>query len=71
MLLSSALVLGEFTIALLLLDMNMQTALYYISRTTPDAGVLFSTSSLAALLFAFLLLIILSSFALRRPRSRG
>ena len=70
MLLSSALVLGEFTIALLLLYTNMQTALYYISRTTPDAGVLFSTSS-AALLFAFLLLIILSFAGRRRRRSRG
>jgi putative spermidine/putrescine transport system permease protein len=70
MLLSSALVLGEFTIALLLLYTNMQTALYYISRTTPDAGVLFSTSS-AALLFAFLLLIILSFAGRRRRRGRG
>jgi putative spermidine/putrescine transport system permease protein len=70
LLLSSALVLGEFTIALLLLYTNMQTALYYISRTTPDAGVLFSTSS-AALLFAFLLLIILSFAGRRRRRGRG
>ena len=69
MLLSSALVLGEFTIALLLLYTNMQTALYYISRTTPDAGVLFSTSS-AALLFAFVLLLILA-YAGRRRRGRG
>jgi putative spermidine/putrescine transport system permease protein len=70
LLLSSALVLGEFTIALLLLYTNMQTALYYISRTTPNAGVLFSTSS-AALLFAFLLLIILSFAGRRRRRGRG
>ena len=69
LLLSSALVLGEFTIALLLLYTNMQTALYYISRTTPNAGVLFSTSS-AALLFAFGLLLILS-FAGRPRRGRG
>ncbi|HEY6277113.1 MAG TPA: ABC transporter permease subunit [Streptosporangiaceae bacterium] len=70
LLLSSALVLGEFTIALLLLYTNMQTALYYISRTTPNAGVIFSTSS-AALLFAFLLLIILSFAGRRRRRGRG
>jgi putative spermidine/putrescine transport system permease protein len=70
LLLSSALVLGEFTIALLLLYTNMQTALYYISRTTPNAGVLFSTSS-AALLFAFFLLIILSFAGRRRRRGRG
>jgi putative spermidine/putrescine transport system permease protein len=70
LLLSTALVLGEFTIALLLLYTNMQTALYYISRTTPNAGVLFSTSS-AALLFAFGLLLILSFAGRRRRRSRG
>jgi putative spermidine/putrescine transport system permease protein len=70
LLLTSALVLGEFTIALLLLYTNMQTALYFISRTTPNAGVLFSTSS-AALLFAFGLLIILSFAGRRRRRSRG
>ncbi len=70
LLLSSALVLGEFTIALLLLYTNMQTALYYISRETPNAGVIFSTSS-AALLFAFGLLLILSFAGRRRRRSRG
>jgi putative spermidine/putrescine transport system permease protein len=70
LLLSSALVLGEFTIALLLLYTNMQTALYYISRTTPNAGVIFSTSA-AALLFAFGLLLILSFAGRRRRRTRG
>ena len=70
LLLTSALVLGEFTIALLLLYTNMQTALYFISRETPNAGVLFSTSS-AALLFAFGLLIILSFAGRRRRRGRG
>jgi putative spermidine/putrescine transport system permease protein len=69
LLLSAALVLGEFTIALNLLYTNMQTALYYVSRTTPNAGVIFSTSA-AALLFTFGLLIILS-FAGRRRRGRG
>ena len=70
LLLTSAPVLGEFTIALLLLYTNMQTALYFIRRETPNAGVLFSTSS-AALLFAFGLLIILSFAGRRRRRGRG
>jgi putative spermidine/putrescine transport system permease protein len=59
LLLSSALVLGEFTIAYLLLYVNLQVELYSISRNTPNASVLFSTS-FGALLFTFLLLIILS-----------
>ncbi len=69
MLLSSALVLGEFTIASLLLYVNLQVALYDISRATANAGVLFSTSA-ASLLFAFGLLLILS-YVGRRRRSRG
>ena len=69
LLLTSALVLGEFTIAYLLLYNNLQEELYSISRTTPNAGVLFSTS-FAALLFGFALLLILS-FAGRRRRGRG
>ena len=69
LLLSSALVLGEFTIAYLLLYVNMQVELYSISRNTPNAGVVFSTSS-AALLFAFGLLLILS-YVGRRRRGRG
>jgi putative spermidine/putrescine transport system permease protein len=68
LLLSSALVLGEFTIASLLLYVNMQVALYNISRETPNAGVLFSTST-AALLFAFVLLLILSYVGRRRRRA--
>jgi putative spermidine/putrescine transport system permease protein len=68
LLLTAALVLGEFTIALLLLYTNLQTALYYISRDTPNAAVLFATSS-AALIFAFVLLLILS-FAGARRRQR-
>jgi putative spermidine/putrescine transport system permease protein len=67
MLLTSALVLGEFTIAQLLLYQNLQVALYYISRESANAGVLFSTSS-AALLFAFVLLMILSYAGRRRRR---
>ena len=68
LLLSSALVLGEFTIAYLLLYVNMQVELYSISRNTPNAGVVFSTSS-AALLFAFGLLLILSYVGRRRRRA--
>jgi putative spermidine/putrescine transport system permease protein len=69
LLLTWALVLGEYTIAYLLLYSNLQVELYSISRNTPNAGVLFSTSS-AALLFAFVLLLILS-FVGRRRRGRG
>ncbi|HEV2256200.1 MAG TPA: ABC transporter permease subunit [Streptosporangiaceae bacterium] len=67
-LLSWATVLGEFTIAYLLLYTNLQVELYSISRNTPNAGVLFSTS-FAALLFAFVLLLILS-YAGRARRGR-
>jgi putative spermidine/putrescine transport system permease protein len=69
LLLTASLVLGEFTIAYLLLYNNLQVELYSISRNTPNAGVVFSTS-FAALLFAFLLLLILS-YAGRRRRGRG
>ncbi len=68
--LTSALVLGEFTIAYLLLYNNMQVNLYYISRTTPNAGVLFAASS-AALIFAFGLLLVLSYAGRRRRRGQG
>jgi len=69
LLLTASLVLGEFTIAFLLLYNNLQVELYSISRNTPNAGVLFSTS-LAALLLTFVLLLILS-YAGRRRRCRG
>ena len=69
LILTTALVLGEFTIAYLLLYTNLQVALYSISRNTPNAGVLFATSA-AALLFAFTLLLILS-YVGRRRRGRG
>jgi putative spermidine/putrescine transport system permease protein len=69
LLLTWALVLGEFTIAFLLLYNNLQVELYSISRNTPNAGVIFSTST-AALLFAFVLLLILS-YAGRRRGGRG
>jgi putative spermidine/putrescine transport system permease protein len=67
--LTVALVLGEFTIAYLLLYTNLQVELYSISRNTPNAGVLFSTS-LAVLIFTFVLLLIVS-YAGRRRRGRG
>ncbi len=70
LLLTAALVLGEFTIAYLLLYTNLQEELYAISRNTPNAGVVFSTST-AALLFAFALLLILSYVGRRRRRGRG
>jgi putative spermidine/putrescine transport system permease protein len=70
LLLTSALVLGEFTIAYLLLYNNtLQVNLYFISRATPNAAVLFSTST-GALIFAFILLLILS-YVGRRRRARG
>lgn len=68
LLLTSALVLGEFTIAYLLLFNNLQVELYSISRNTPNAGVLFSTST-AALLFTFVLLLVLAYAG--RSRRRG
>jgi putative spermidine/putrescine transport system permease protein len=67
MLLTGALVLGEFTIAYLLLYTNLQVTLFSVARGTPNAGVLFSTSS-AALLFAFVLLLILSYVGRRSGR---
>jgi len=67
--LTTSLVLGEFTIAYLLLYTNLQVELYSISRNTPNASVLFSTT-LAALVFTFLLLLIVS-YAGRRRRGRG
>lgn len=70
LLLTWALVLGEFTIAFFLLYVNLQVELYSISRNTPDAGVIFSTST-ASLLFAFVLLLILSYVGRRRRAIRG
>ena len=67
LLLTWALVLGEFTIAYLLLYNNLQEELFSISRNTPNAGVIFSTS-FAALMFAFVLLLILSFVGRRRGR---
>jgi putative spermidine/putrescine transport system permease protein len=69
LLLSAALALGEFTIAYTLLYNNLQVELYSIDRNTPNASVIFSTS-LTALVFTFLLLLIIS-YAGRRRRRRG
>jgi putative spermidine/putrescine transport system permease protein len=70
LLLTSALVLGEFTVAEILNDVNLQVALFNISRATANAGVLFSTST-ASLVFAFILLLILSYVGRRRRRARS
>jgi len=67
LLLSAALALGEFTIAYTLLYTNLQVEMYSISRNTPNASVLFSTS-LAALVFAFVLLMVISYAGRRRRR---
>jgi putative spermidine/putrescine transport system permease protein len=68
LLLSAALALGEFTIAYTLLYTNLQVELFSISRNTPNASVIFSTS-LAALVFTFVLLLILSIVGRRRRRT--
>jgi putative spermidine/putrescine transport system permease protein len=67
LLLTAALVLGEFTLAEILNYINLQVALFNISRETANAGVLFSTSA-AALLFGLVLLLILSFVGRRRSR---
>ena len=68
--LCAALVLGEFTIAYLLLYNTLPVELFSISRNTPNASVIFSTS-LASLIFAFFLLLILSYAGRRRHRGPG
>jgi putative spermidine/putrescine transport system permease protein len=68
--LAAALVLGEFTIAYLLLYYTLPVELFSISRNTPNAAVIFSTS-LAALIFAFCLLLVLSYAGRRSQRGRG
>jgi putative spermidine/putrescine transport system permease protein len=69
LLLTIALVLGEFTIAYNLTYSTFQVALFDISRNTENPGVLFSASA-AALLLTFCLLLILS-FVGRRRRDRA
>jgi len=69
LLLTVALTLGEFTVAYLLTYVNMQVNLFEISRSAENAGVLFSASA-ATLLFAFILLLILSYAGRRMRRGR-
>jgi len=69
LLLTVALVLGEFTVAYLLTFFTLQVTLFEISRSTTNAGVLFSASA-ATLLFAFILLMILSYAGRRLRRGR-
>ncbi len=69
LLLTVALVLGEFTVAYLLSYVNLQVNLFEISRSTENASVLFSASA-ATLLFAFVLLMILSYAGRRLRRGR-
>jgi putative spermidine/putrescine transport system permease protein len=69
LMLTVALVLGEFTVAYLLTYVNLQVEIFSISRNTENAGVLFSTSA-ATLLFAFALLLTLSYVGRRLRRGR-
>jgi putative spermidine/putrescine transport system permease protein len=69
LLLTVALVLGEFTFAYLLGYNTLQPDLFDISRNSQNAVVLFSASA-ALLLFAFALLLILSYVGRRVRRSR-
>jgi putative spermidine/putrescine transport system permease protein len=69
LLLTVSLVLGEFTVAYLLTYVNLQVDLFQVSRNTVNAGVLFAASA-ATLLFAFMLLLILSYAGRRLRRGR-
>jgi putative spermidine/putrescine transport system permease protein len=64
-LLSVAVVLGEFTVANLLNYVNLQVSIALLGRA--NAGVSIAVA-VASLMFAFVLLVILSFFG--RPRSR-
>lgn len=65
---SVALVLGEFTIAQLLARTNLQTGIYLVSQSDAQLAV---TMSLAALLLAFVLLMVLSLFSGDRTSREG
>lgn len=65
---SVALVLGEFTIAQLLARDNLQTGIFLVSQSNAQLAV---TMSLAALLLAFVLLMILSVFSGDRRGRKG
>jgi putative spermidine/putrescine transport system permease protein len=64
-LLSVAVVLGEFTFAQLLFFVNLQVAIGYVGLTSAGTSI---AVSVASLIFAFTLLMILSFFG--RPRER-
>jgi putative spermidine/putrescine transport system permease protein len=64
-LLSVAVVLGEFTFAQLLFFVNLQVAIGYVGLTSAGTSI---AVSVASLIFAFVLLMILSFFG--RPRER-
>jgi putative spermidine/putrescine transport system permease protein len=63
---SVAVVLGEFTIASLLNRINLQTALVVVSKNDPYTAVILS---LLALIFAFLLLLVIGRLGAGRPRT--
>ncbi|WP_433825237.1 ABC transporter permease [Actinoplanes sp. CA-015351] len=65
--LTVALVLGEFTIASLLHRTNLQVAIDYLGKSSATMSV---AVSLAALLLAFVLLIVLSLFGDRRTTAK-
>jgi putative spermidine/putrescine transport system permease protein len=65
--LAVALVLGEFTVANLLSRSNVQVAIDQLGKRDPSISV---AVSLAALVFAFILLLVLSLAGVRR-RTRG
>lgn len=65
--LSIAVVLGEFTIASLLSRVNLQTALLLVSQSDPFVAVIFA---LLALVFAFVLLVVVDRVVGARRRSR-
>ena len=65
---SVAVVLGEFTVASLLNRVNLQTALLITSKADPFIAVIFS---LLALLFAFLLLVIIGRLGSARPKDKS
>ena len=63
--LSVAVVLGEFTIASLLSRVNLQTSLLLVSQSDPFVAVIFA---LLALVFAFLLLVVVDRLVSARRR---
>jgi putative spermidine/putrescine transport system permease protein len=64
---SVAVVLGEYTIAALLNRVNLQTALVIVSKSDPFVAVIFA---LLALVFAFLLLLVIGRVGAPRRRRR-